>query len=386
MVSVAIVGASIAGLSTALELSRYGAEVTLLDKKTGFGFSPADTIINFMAKKCNITVPPESIIHKVKGFRIFSPSGHSLVFRSPGIKIDRAIFDQKIVAEIKNNGGHVLFGCKAEDVKQQNGQVIAVKAVKNKKQHRFDCDILIVASGFQNLWLNSVMCSPVRFPDQVAYGYQVDLDDVSVEKEFFDFYLSHKFAPGWKAAISPFSNSKCSAGVYVRGVAPDKVKDFFKTFLASKLVAESLSGGKVIREFQGFDPIATLPSHLVCRNLVFIGCSGGQSGLAYGMAAGVLAAKVIGQFDGDIGVLHNYERLWKKKFQRDFLFGRLALEMLDDLSDLEIDQLVRVMTECGFSFKGVGEFVFVGGYLFGWEPKLFFRVCNYLLKNTIRLR
>ena len=386
MVSVVVVGASTAGLSAAAELSRNGIDVTLLEEKTVFKCSPADTVINFMAKKCNVSIPSESIIHRVKGFRIISPSGHVLLFRSPGIKFDRAVFDEKLIAEIKGQGGRVFLDCKVIDVEQQNERIAGVKAIENGRERWFDCDILVVASGFQNPWLKSFGCSSVRYPDQVAYGYQVDIDGVTVEADFFDFFLSHRFAPGWKAAISPFSDSKCSAGVYVRGVSPDTVKDFFREFQASKVLGERVSGGKIVQEFFGLDPIATVPCDLVCGNVVFVGCSAGQSGVAYGMAAGVLAAKVISSFSGDVGILRRYERLWKKSFQKDFVFGRLALDVLDDLSDKEIDCLFQVFVHCGFSFRGVGDFVHAGGCLFGWEPKLFFRVCNYLVRNYIRLR
>lgn len=383
MVSVVVIGASAAGLIAALKISSAGINTVLLEAKSKLEQLPADTLIDSMVKKCEINIPKISVKHSVKGFRLYSPSGVCLEFDSPGVKIDRSVFDEYFISKIKKNGGEIHLGTTVEGLKTKKNGNSTVYATKDGEKLSFHGDIVVVASGTQNSWLTGF--STMKFPNDVAYSYQVDMEGVDIEPEFFEFYIGHKFAPGWKAAISPLSESKGSVGIYARGIIPGEEEKYFQNFLLSSHAASKLKDGRITQSFYGLDPIATIPNQLVYRNVVVVGCAGGQSGLAYGMAAGEIAGETVIDSKGDLGYLKNYELCWKKKFIIDYIIGRLILQMLNRLSDVEIDSLFEILSEVKFGRKDITlvEGIKMCVFLLKSNPKLFFRMINITLQNIL---
>jgi len=380
MVSVVVVGASAAGLVAALELTRGGARTVLVEGRKSPGRSPADTVIDSMATRCGVEIPRGSIINRVKGFRLISPSGSVLDFPSTGVKLDREAFDRHYVSAIEDAGGEVRLGIKVESLHLEGGDVTRVRTRRGDKKEDLECDVLVVASGFENPWLDSLQLTPVRHPQDVARGVQVDMDGVDVDQDHFEFLLGQSIAPGWKAAISPITDGQGTAGVYIRGREPGIEDLFLEKLLSASPASDKLQGGKVLRKYRGSDPFATIPKQLVHRNVMMVGSACGQTGLPYGMAAGKMAAGTIIN-SGKDGI-SKYQDRWMTEFLSDFTKGRTAIRILERLEDAELDALFKAMDDVGLENMDVGrvgDVLHLGGSLLRREPQLFFRIIRISL-------
>lgn len=104
-VDVAVVGASPAGLSAAESAARTGAKTLLIDRD--FASLPnANTVFEGMAEIARIRTDPFSI-HKVRGMRLLSPSGHGLEIEANGCFLDRERFYGYYLDLAKNAGTEI---------------------------------------------------------------------------------------------------------------------------------------------------------------------------------------------------------------------------------------------------------------------------------------
>ena len=382
MVSVVVVGASAAGLETARALAEGGAETSLVEASGSLGHSPADTVIDSMVKRCGIDIPEKAIRSRVRGVRLMTSTGVCLEFPSTGVKLDRVAFDDHFVSAIKAAGGTVKLGTRVEGLSLSRGKVTGVKMVEGGTKQEMECDVLVVASGFKNPWLGELPMTPVRYPHDVARGFQVDMEEVDIDQDFFEFIVGRTVAPGWKAALSPSSEGKGTIGIYIRGKAPGAEDRYLDDLISSSPVSSKIAGGKVLRKTRGFDPIATIPEQLVHRNLVMVGCACGQSGIPYGMASGRMAASAIIASQGEETGLLEYQTRWKKEYLGDYIRGRTALQVLDRFADSDLDLFFHALSAADVEERDVnrlGDILYLGGSLLVHEPKLFFRIIRISL-------
>jgi digeranylgeranylglycerophospholipid reductase len=149
-------------------------------------------------------------------------------------------------------------------------------------------------------------------------------------------------------------------GVFVRGHGKD-INPFFQSFLgrfkAYKADAyRKIEQMKVLSIKQGGDPIAVLPGEIVSDGFMVTGGASGQSGLIYGIRAGTICGTVAGQAvsAGDVSraTLSRYERLWWSEFGWVYRLGRASLETLRNMSDVDIDRLVKGISGKNLVLRG----------------------------------
>jgi len=378
MPKVVVIGASAAGLIAACETSRAGFETVVLESKSEPGLNPADTFINSMSRKCDIKVPKGTVVRTVKGYRVIPPSGELLVFRNPGVKVDRRLFDEHYISKIEARGGKVLMGKTVDRLEIADGLVREAVTTRGKS---YDADYFIIASGLDNDLLRYLPFEPIKYPDDVAYGVQADMRNIEISPDYFDFYIGNDVAPGWKAVVSPRSESKGSVGVYIRGQEPGDEEDYFVDLLES---VPGLKDGKVIKKYRGLDPVVVIPKQLVWNNLCLVGTAGGQAGLPYGMIAGRIAARAIVRCKGNLGRLRKYEKLWKKWYLKDYKRGRKAIRLMDGMTDEELNSAFEVLNELNVTKKNLAKTSSILGMAVQFlikSPKLFFRVTSIWIKN-----
>jgi digeranylgeranylglycerophospholipid reductase len=126
---------------------------------------------------------------------------------------------------------------------------------------------------------------------------------------------------------------------------------------------------------------------MVSDSLMVTGGAAGQSGLAYSMRAGsicgTVAAQAIAAGDVSKASLSRYEVLWNAEFGWEYRMGRASLETLKNMSDGDIDRLMKGLS--GKSLISGGPFwrkaLFAGLKIASVQPKVFFDLTINLAKG-----
>ena len=287
---VIIVGASPSGLTAARYASEKGLKTLVLEKKPDLGVSdPANTMLYSMLDKTGLTVPEDCITHKLKGTRMYSPSGDFLEMDDPGFSMDRAKFDNFLLEEVYRKGGEVSFGSDVTSVLLNGSNVVGVISKDRNGSKEISSNIVISADGFRSYIPVQLGLHTTEHPLDVARGVQVDMTGLDIDSDFFEFYLGKEVAPGWKAAISPSGEDSASIAVCIRGDgSPDS---YFDRFISKSIASPKFKDAKTSSRMYGLDTVATIPNQIVSDGFMAVGGSAGESGIAYGMLAGKIAAE-----------------------------------------------------------------------------------------------
>lgn len=349
---VIIVGASPSGLTAARYASENGLKTLVLEKKPDLGVSdPANTMLYSMLDKTGLTVPEDCIIHKLKGTRMYSPSGDFLEMDDPGFSMNRAKFDNFLLEEVYKNGGEVSFGSEVTSALLKGSKVVGVTSNDSNGSKEIGSNIVISADGFRSYIPIQLGLHTTEHPLDVARGVQVDMTGLDIDSDFFEFYLGKEVAPGWKAAISPSGEDSASIAVCIRGDgSPD---DYLDKFISQSIASQKFKDAESMSRMRGFDTVATIPSQIVSDGFMAVGGSAGESGLAYGMLAGKIAAETatVASDRGDSSkkVLSSYEKEWKEKLLHEYRQGRLVLRLFDNMGDEKMNELFGAASDVSFT-------------------------------------
>lgn len=344
---VLVAGASPAGIMASISASMAGSDVILIDKDLGHLNHSANTIFEGMASRAGLKIDNSYVMKTLMGMQILSPSGYSATIPAKGYFLDRKIFDDYYLG-MAEDAGAILKHCSAAGtvLKDSRRFVSTDKGVIEAK-------VVVDATGIKPALAAEAGLSTMRHPNDIAWAIEAIVQHPGLGQEDFFQYWIGGMAPGWKATFSPVGGDTATLGVFVRGHGMD-VMPFFRKFLHHfkkyKLKAyRDIENMKVLSFRRGGDPVAVLPHEIVSDGFMVAGGAAGQSGLAYSMRAGTICGDVAAKaaLDGDVSrrALMRYERIWRSEFYWEYRMGRAALETLRNLSDEEIDRLVRGLSD-----------------------------------------
>ena len=345
---VLVVGASAAGMMAAISAARCGSDVILLDRNLWREDHSANTLFEGMATQTGLRIDQCYIKRSLQGMRIISPSSQVATIPSKGYLIDRRRFDDHYL-NIAEKEGVILMEAEASGM-----QIRSSESWVSMRHGCIESKVTIDASGVQPSLACQAGLSPMHHPRDIAWAMEATVQHPGLgEEDFFEYWIG-SMAPGWKATFSPAGGDIATLGVFVRGYGRD-VNPFFQRFLKKFKAYKTKAYGKIeqmkiVSTKQGGDPIAVLPGEIVSDSFMATGGTAGQSGLIYGMRAGTICGTVASRSAaaGDVSKasLSKYEKLWWSEFGWVYRIGRASLETLRNMSDEEIDRLVK-----GFSGK-----------------------------------
>jgi len=381
---VLVVGASPAGIMAALASARYGADVILMDKTLGDMNHIANTIFQGMALRSGLHINNSYITNELEGMRIISPGGFGLTIPAHGYFIDRRKFDDYYI-EMARAAGVALLRQEVLDLKQEGSHRSVVT-----DQEEINAHIVIDASGIQPALAQKAGLSPMRHPTDIAWAIEALVEHPRFHEEHYFEYFVGSIAPGWKATFSPAGNDRATLGVFVRGHGPN-IYPFFKNFINyfknfKSRSLEDIERIKIVSKVCGGDPIAVLPGKIVSEGFMVTGGAAGQSGLAYGMRAGTICGQVAGEALKSMNFsrryLQRYEKRWGFEFYWEYRLGRAALETLKDMSDMELDGLIKNLSGKKLALEGslIEKSSYAGAKVAKENPKVIFD----LIRNLIR--
>lgn len=335
---VAVVGASPAGLSAAASSARTGARTVLVDRDLT-SVPNANTIFEGMASAACLNSEPFSI-HKVRGMRLVSPSGHILEIDARGHFLDRKRFYAHHLNSAADCGAEIIESEVRSVSRSADGMELLLSP-----GDLIDARIVVDAGGVDSRLAASLGIKAMRHPEDVAWAVEVEVRHPGIgEEDRFEYWVG-SIAPGWKATFSPAGDDMATLGVFVRRHGRDvqRFLDLFMRRFIGRRAGLEVKRMRILETRRGGDPIAALPWRIADNGIMVTGGAAAQSGLAYSMRAGEICGDVAGRaaLEGDASRkrLSEYTRRWWRELGFEYVLGRASLETLRSMSDEEIDRL-----------------------------------------------
>lgn len=323
-----IIGGSVAGLGTALEVLKLNpeADVVVYEKKSWpyHKIVCGGAISSIMVKKLGLEIPDLFIASKLKSVRIYSPN--------------------MSFWEIKGDCGLVLFRdyweCRlAEMVRFLGGEIVLKHEVTDKQLFEMDVneDVVIGADG-----VNGVTRRFLQLPQPIEdlhLGVQRVCYLPSHPHDRIDLYFGNKIAPKGYAWVFPGHKDFVRIGLGVPLSLGSQAKKLLDNFIKLKKAMPWFSmDAKLI-------PTAKPEKRLVHHSFALVGDAGllcdplTGGGIAQALESGKMVAQAI--HEGSLGRYESYCRslkrrnLFRYKLKR-FLFG---------FSDEDYNELIEVAQE-----------------------------------------
>jgi len=379
MYDVIIIGAGPAGGIAANVLAGKDRKVLILDKKSEVG-NPVhcgEGLSRYAVESNGLRVDESWIRLKVKGSRVFIPSGKHFLVPGEGFAIDRQIFDKSIVDAAVDRGAELMLRTAARGMELQ-GKRWTVKTSAGNFQGR----VVLGADG-----VGSVVNSWAGLRGNTAaiggYQYKFERDYVHenipydfegenrLTEEWLDFHYANRYPQGY---IWVFPRGE----VYNIGICGLKG---YRKLLQGFLKERGLDHKKAVGYNAGRIPRSGILPSYVKDQVLIAGDAGGltnpitKGGVHAALFSGRTAAEVIDKAleANDMDLLWHYDKKVKESgFASPQLmeYGKLIYELTDQEANMVGDIMKGgPISECSYprAFKAALK-----------NPRIFPRVPKFL--------
>jgi len=246
--------------------------------------------------------------------------------------LDRSIVDKIIAEAAEGSGAQIRRGERAESFERKDDGIV-VNGVK--------CRMLIGADGIRS---RVAAFSQLKEKPEIIRGIQCDARYKAREKENVEVYLGKAVAPGFFAWVIPTAEDRCRIGLGVNeGSASAHLKKLLK-----KLNAEPYE------TFGGGIPIGLIRKSYADRVMLVgdaamqvkpISGGGVNIGLKCAKICADVASKALENDTTGEGALAEYQRLWRKEFEREIRFGLIARRFVYGLNESELRRIFNAPDE-----------------------------------------
>ena len=328
---VVIAGGSISGLMSAREIAKKGYSVLVLEE--GFEVGTPDHCGGLVSKSAlsDLGIDPtqKTFDSMINSALIFSPSGKQFEIDSKKqevVVVNRRELDKQVARQAQQSGAEIRVKTSFQE-KTKHGVRTSIDEI--------GCKILVDCRGVGALINNQ------RDGILLSAQYEVYADWITEGK--VEVYFDQIKYPGFFAWIIPSGNGVGKVGVAGREINASKI---IESFLKSK------GGYSTIRKI--FAPIWIKGpiKKFVLGNTVIVGDAAGQSkpttagGIYSCGMGGIIAGTAITKYFevGEFSRLEQYQKLWHKKFGKEFEKQRLARKILERIDNNTIDKIFDTIT------------------------------------------
>ena len=355
---VVVVGSGPAGSVTARFAAESGANVLIIERRQEVGVPVlCGEGISKKVDDFKVLEGRRWIANNMEGARIFSPDGTVVKLAADmagdetGYVLYRDIFDQELARGAIRAGAELLLNTYAVDVLKENGKVNGVKAKQFGEEFDIEADIVVGADGVESKIGRWAGMKTTLKPYDLETCVQYTLSNVEFDKEYCDFYLGKKIAPGGYVWVFPKGKDIANVGI---GILASLSEPGMPLKLLDKFIDShpELKKGEPLRFLAGAVPVAE-PIESVRDNLLLIGDAARQvdpitgGGLMASIEAGEIAGETIGKAVGeqrfDKKMLSSYEEKLEntvyKKLKRNYVVKEIILGMEDKTLNMLADSL-----------------------------------------------
>ncbi len=351
---VLVVGAGPAGSMAAKTLAEAGLSVIMLEKRQEIG-DPVRCAeaVSKRGLKDLVEVDPRWIAADLKGSRVFSPDGASIVLSEEqsggktGYVLERKIFDRDLAMEAARAGAEIMVKTRAQGLLKRDGKICGVSAIRSGDTFQIEAPLVIGADGIESKVGRWAGIDTTLKPKDISTCAQFLVEDESIDSNYCEFYFGNKIAPGAYAWIFPKGEKVANVGLGVLGSRSSGIGEPLR--LLQEFMKSHLPRGKVVEMDVGGVPVAPQLEAMTTDGVMLVGDAAHQSdpltggGIITGMTAGVIAGEVaadaISRGDVKRASLRDYEDRWKEpngnKLQRHYDLKEFFIRLTDeDLNNL----------------------------------------------------
>ena len=355
---VVVVGSGPAGSATARFAAESGANVLIIERRQEVGVPVlCGEGVSKQVEKFKVLEGRRWIANNMEGARIFSPDGTVVKLAADmagdetGYVLYRDIFDQELARGAIRAGAELMLNTYAVDVLKENGKVNGVKAKQFGKEFDIEADIIVGADGVESKIGRWAGMKTTLKPYDLETCVQYTLSNVEFDKEYCDFYLGKKIAPGGYVWVFPKGKDIANVGI---GILASLSEPGMPLKLLDKFIDShpELKKGEPLRFLAGAVPVAE-PIESVRDNLLLVGDAARQvdpitgGGLMASIESGKIAGETIGKAVGeqrfDKKMLSPYEEKLEntvyKKLKRNYVVKEIILGMEDKTLNMLADSL-----------------------------------------------
>lgn len=355
---VVVVGSGPAGSVTARFAAESGANVLIIERRQEVGVPVlCGEGISKKVDDFKVLEGRRWIANNMEGARIFSPDGTMVKLAADmagdetGYVLYRDIFDQELARGAIRAGAELMLNTCAVDVLKENGKVNGVKAKQFGEEFDIEADIIVGADGVESKIGRWAGMKTTLKPYDLETCVQYTLSNVEFDKEYCDFYLGKKIAPGGYVWVFPKGKDIANVGI---GILASLSEPGMPLKLLDKFIDShpELKKGEPLRFLAGAVPVAE-PIESVRDNLLLVGDAARQvdpitgGGLMASIEAGEIAGETIGKAVGeqrfDKKMLSPYEEKLEntvyKKLKRNYVVKEIILGMEDKTLNMLADSL-----------------------------------------------
>jgi geranylgeranyl reductase family protein len=346
---VAVIGAGPAGSMAAKKAAESGAEVVIFEEHPRAGWPvQCAGLLGVKAMVESELALGTFAIRSVRGATVSSPGGFRLSFRSAETKawvVDRRIFDRALLTEAARSGAEVKMASPVTNLARDGGRCILTVGRGSDRQ-KMEAGVVISAEGAGARIARGAGIDP---PREILSSAQVELPIELEDPEMVEVFLGEKVAPGFFAWAIPAQEGVARVGLSCR----ENACLHLKRLLKNPSIRGRVRGGSLHLVVGGL-PLGP-PASTVADGLIAVGDAAGQvkptsgggvyPGLVSAKIAGQVAAAASQEGDSSAARLSEYERTWRSELGREIRLGMIIHRMRADMTDDEVDDLVRLLAD-----------------------------------------
>ncbi len=344
-----VVGAGVAGCEAALEASRAGSRVLLLEEHPQVGIPSHCSGVVSLNGLTLLGIEPHNAFSQrmIHGAKFYPPKGDPIEVRKPepvAIIINRMKFDQYLAKQAVARGVELRTKTRVSKFERYPEGKAGVTVQEGPK---YLAKMVIDASGAGSRLPKH---AGLQTPDwsQLLPGLQYELVDTKQQDDIVELFFGSHRAPGFFAWSIPTGDHSARVGLASRkGNVKKLLDDLVKEFWPKSTVDATKSGSVLVS-----GPIDKCWS----ENFLVTGDAAGQvkqttgGGIVIGGYSGMLAGRAASRAakapqDERWKFLIEYDIQWRKKFASDLRRMGLARRLFAGLSDETLNRLFEASAE-----------------------------------------
>lgn len=348
----AVIGGGPAGLMSAEVISSKGFDVQVFEEHTRVGFPVhcAGVISVEGFKRLGVVLDPVFHRNTVYGGRVYSSDGSCISIKDKKPRahiIDRGSFDYYLAEKAIDQGVKINTGKRVELINFNKGTATSILV----DGEEIASDMFINAEGARGKLLQRSGIETGQ--EGVFNGFNVELEDVSVEPDMIEVWLEQELARDFFAWVIPLAEGRVRCGLATSNGNGDTA---LRKFIERRFKVEApklIHGGLVCTG----GPV----SKTVYPGLVLVGDVAGQvkPTTAGGVIIGGLCAKLAGETvvkalsigDSSLSVLGEYENIWRNRYGSELQTMLFLRRILNEFDDERINRMFHVFIEEGLETK-----------------------------------
>ncbi|UCH03226.1 MAG: NAD(P)/FAD-dependent oxidoreductase [Candidatus Bathyarchaeota archaeon] len=356
-----LIGAGPTGSLLAEMLANEGYDVLMLEEHSEIGVPQHCTgKISATALK-ELDLKPAGVLQKIRGATFYSPNAESFKVEknsTVAYVLDRRIFDKYLSEKAVKAGAVLIQNARAAGV-SISSSCTKVNFICRSKSQNVTSRIVIGSDGARSSvarWLG--LYSKNHY--EMKLGVQKEVVGIEdIEPDIVELYFGRNYAPGFFAWIVPMGKERAKIGLCVDIRLARFAFNYLDKFCKNHPIASIKLRQSISNKINAhIIPTGGSLKKTISDGVLVVGDAAGQvksttgGGLYYGMLCSRIAGKILSMAlkTSKKGIIRKetlieYEKLWRKKLEKEIVFSVKARAFMDSLTDEETDYLLKILRE-----------------------------------------